>query len=58
MKKSKIFALLFLCSVLTSYIFRNVDSLTDAFIVLNSLTFIMTLVFLIIEHIQNRKQFK
>jgi phosphoglycerol transferase MdoB-like AlkP superfamily enzyme len=55
MKKSKIFALLFLCSVLTSYIFRNVDSLTDAFIVLNSLTFIMTLIFLIIEHLQNRK---
>ena len=55
MKKSAIFALLLLCSVLTSYIFRDMDFLTDVFIILNSLTFIMTVLFLVIEHIQNRK---
>ena len=55
MKKSAIFALLLLCSVLTSYIFRDMDFLANVFIILNSLTFIMTVLFLVIEHIQNRK---
>lgn len=55
MKKSAIFALLLLCSVLTSYIFRDMDFLANVFIILNSLTFIMTVLFLVIEHVQYRK---
>ena len=55
MKKSAIFALLLLCSVLTSYIFRDMDFLANVFIILNSLTFIMTFLFLVIEHVQYRK---
>ena len=54
-KKSAIFALLLLCSVLTSYIFRDMDFLANVFIILNSLTFIMTVLFLVIEHVQYRK---
>ena len=55
MKKSAIFALLLLCSVLTSYIFRDMDFLANVFIILNSLKFIMTVLFLVIEHVHYRK---